>query len=55
MENVLSLAMLVAASVASMAFGLFAAYAILRAGFALMRQQRRPLPAPVRQEVPQVV
>jgi hypothetical protein len=42
MANLLDLAMLICASVGAMAFGILAAYAILRAGFALMRPQRRP-------------
>jgi hypothetical protein len=40
--DLLNLAMLICASVGSMAFGILAAYAILRAGFALMRPQSRP-------------
>jgi len=55
MADVLNLAMLSAASVAAMAFGLFSAYGILRAGFALMRQQRRPVPVQVRREAAQVL
>ncbi len=39
MADVLNLAMLVCASVGSMAFGILAAYGILRMGFALMRSQ----------------
>jgi len=54
MESVLNLAMLGAASVAAMAFGIFAAYGILRVGFALIRQQRRPVQVQVRREAPQV-
>ncbi len=42
MANLLDLAMLICASVGAMAFGILAAYSILRAGFALMRPQRRP-------------
>jgi hypothetical protein len=41
MANILDLAMLLCASAGAMAFGILAAYAILRAGFALMRPQRR--------------
>jgi hypothetical protein len=41
MENLMNLAMLFCASVGSMAFGILAAYGILRAGFALMRPQQR--------------
>lgn len=42
MMDWLNLAMLICASLGSMAFGILAAYAILRAGFALMRPQQRP-------------
>jgi len=42
MANILDLAMLICASVGAMAFGILAAYAILRASFALMRPQRHP-------------
>ena len=41
MANLLDLAMLICASVGAMAFGILAAYAILRAGFALIRPQRQ--------------
>lgn len=41
MANLLDLTMLICASVGAMAFGILAAYAILRAGFALIRPQRR--------------
>lgn len=34
--------MLVCAAIGSMAFGILAAYGILRAGFALIRPARRP-------------
>jgi hypothetical protein len=37
MADMLSFAMLVAASIGSMLFGILAAYGVLRAGFALMR------------------
>ena len=46
MANLLNLAMLVCASVGSMAFGILAAYGILRAGFALIRPQRQPTVKP---------
>lgn len=42
MVNLLNLAMLVCAAVGSMAFGILAAYGILRAGFALIRPAQRP-------------
>jgi ABC-type glycerol-3-phosphate transport system permease component len=52
MANLLNLAMLACAAVGSMVFGILAAYAILRMGFALMRPQpavrietNRPEPA----------
>ena len=37
MANLLDLAMLVCASIGAMAFGILAAYAILRTAFALLR------------------
>jgi hypothetical protein len=40
-ETVVDLAMLICASVGSMAFGILAAYGILRVGFALMRPPAR--------------
>jgi hypothetical protein len=42
MADLLNLVMLICASIGSMAFGLLAAYGILRVGFALMRPQARP-------------
>jgi hypothetical protein len=44
LADLLNFAMLVCASIGSMAFGILAAYAILRAGFALMRPQRPAIP-----------
>jgi hypothetical protein len=44
MMDWLNLAMLVCASIGSMAFGILAAYAILRVGFALIRPQRLRVP-----------
>lgn len=43
MADLLNLVMLICACVGSMAFGILAAYGILRAGFALMRPQPRPV------------
>jgi hypothetical protein len=43
MTNMLNLAMLICASVGAMAFGVLAAYAILRAGFALIHPRQRPV------------
>jgi hypothetical protein len=54
MADWLNLAMLVSASVGSMAFGILAAYGILRAGFALMRPQARPVGVKARAEVARV-
>ena len=54
MADLLNLAMLICASVAALAFGIFAAYGILRAGFALIpRPQPRPAvkPSPEMAEV----
>ncbi|HTH41686.1 MAG TPA: hypothetical protein VL498_00885 [Terracidiphilus sp.] len=42
MTDFLGLAMLVCASIGSMAFGILAAYWILRAGFAVIRPQKSP-------------
>jgi hypothetical protein len=44
MANLLDLSMLIAASAGALAFGILAAYAILRVGFALMHSPRRPAP-----------
>jgi hypothetical protein len=41
MANLLDLAMLICASLGAMAFGILAAFFILRAGFVLMRPQRQ--------------
>ena len=41
MVNLVNLAMLICASIASMAFSIFAAYALLRVGFALIRPRRQ--------------
>jgi len=41
MVDLLNLAMLLCASIGSLAFGVLAAYGILRAGFALMRPKGR--------------
>jgi hypothetical protein len=54
MVDLLNLAMLVCASVGSMAFGILAAYGILRVGFALMRPQARRTALKARAEVARV-
>jgi hypothetical protein len=41
MANILNFAMLICATVGSMAFGILAAYWILRAGFAIIRPKQR--------------
>jgi hypothetical protein len=52
MADLLNFAMLVCASLGSMAFGILAAYCILRAGFALMRpRSQRSTAIKVRVEV----
>jgi hypothetical protein len=43
MTDLLNFAMLMCTSVGSMAFGILAAYGVLRVGFALMRPQPRPV------------
>jgi hypothetical protein len=50
MDNALNLAMLVCATVGSMAFGVLAAYGIFRAGFALMRPRPKAVPAKAQTE-----
>jgi hypothetical protein len=42
MTDLLNLAMLILASIGSMAFGILAAYWVLRIGFALIRPPQRP-------------
>jgi hypothetical protein len=41
MTDAVNFVMLVAAAIGSMAFGVLAAYVVLRAGFALMRPRRQ--------------
>jgi hypothetical protein len=55
MADMLNLAMLICASVGSLAFGILAAYGILRIGFALMRPQPRQVVVKVRPEVAQML
>jgi len=54
MADLLNLAMLVLASIGSMAFGIWAAYEILRAGFALMRPQQAKVTVKTSQQVARV-
>jgi hypothetical protein len=54
MTELLNFAMLICASVGSMAFGILAAYGILRAGFALIRPQPRPAAVKTRPEAARV-
>jgi hypothetical protein len=51
MTDVMNLAMLICASAGSMAFGILAAYGILRVGFALIRPQARPVAVKAREEL----
>jgi hypothetical protein len=51
MGNLLDLMMLICASLAAMAFGVLAAYIILRAAFAFMRPQSLPAQVKPRPEV----
>jgi hypothetical protein len=55
MVDFLSLVMLVCASIASLAFGILAAYGCLRVAFALMRPQTRPTPVKTHPEAAQVL
>jgi hypothetical protein len=54
MGNLLDFAMLICASLGAMAFGILAAFGILRAGFALMRPQRLRTPVKPQPEVARV-
>jgi len=55
MTDLLNLVMLICASIGSLAFGILAAYGILRAGFALLRPQKRPNPVKTQPEVARVL
>jgi hypothetical protein len=55
MTDLLNLAMLVCASVGSMAFGILAAYGILRVGFALLRPAEQPTTVKGRPETARVL
>jgi hypothetical protein len=55
MTDLFSFAMLVCASVASMGFGILAAYWVLRAGFALMRPRSQRVTLKARPELETVV
>jgi hypothetical protein len=48
------LAMLVCASVGSMAFGILAAYGVLRVGFAMLKPVKHPLPVKTQPETARV-
>ncbi len=51
MEDFFNLTMLIAASIGSLAFGILAAYGVLRAGFWLMRPEPRRSPVKTRPQV----
>jgi hypothetical protein len=51
MSSLLDLMMLICAAVGSMAFGILAAYGVLRVGFAFLRPQRRPVPVKTQEAV----
>jgi ABC-type glycerol-3-phosphate transport system permease component len=51
MADLLNLAMLICVSAGSLAFGILAAYGILRTAFALMRPQARPAAMKVQPQV----
>jgi hypothetical protein len=55
MTDVLSVVMLVAASIGAMAFGILAAYGILRVGFALMRPREQRVVVKARAQAARVV
>lgn len=54
MADTFNLVMLILASAGAMAFGILAAYGILRVGFALMRPQSARLPLKIRPQVARV-
>jgi hypothetical protein len=54
MADLLNLAMLICASVGAMAFGILAAYAILRVGFAFLRPRQRPAAVKAEAEVARI-
>ncbi|HXR38153.1 MAG TPA: hypothetical protein VN776_03645 [Terracidiphilus sp.] len=54
MTDLVNFVMLIAASVGSMAFGVLAAYGVLRAGFALMRPQQQDVVVKARARVARV-
>ncbi len=54
MADWMNLLMLICASLGSMAFGILAAYAILRAGFSLMARSPRPVAVKIRTQVARV-
>jgi hypothetical protein len=55
MADLLNLAMLVCAAAGSMAFGILAAYGVLRVGFALMRPRAQRAEVKARPEVARVL
>jgi hypothetical protein len=55
MADVLNLVLLISASVGSLAFGILAAYGILRVAFALMRPQQQRVAVKAQQEVARVL
>ena len=54
MTGLVNFVMLIAASIGSMAFGVLAAYGVLRAGFALMRPQRQAVVVKARTRIARV-
>ena len=50
MTDIFNLVMLVCASIAAMAFGVWTAYGIFRIAFALMRPRRQPVAVKVQPE-----
>ena len=54
MADLLNLAMLICASLGAMAFGILAAYAVLRVGFVLMRPRKKPVPVKAQTEAARI-
>jgi hypothetical protein len=54
MADLLNLAMLMCATLGAMAFGILAAYAVLRVCFACMRPRKAPAPAKAQTEAARI-
>ncbi len=55
MADLLNLGMLICAAMGAMAFGILAAYAILRACFAIMKPRKAPAPGKAQTEAARIL